>query len=218
MEMILENLPMALCVLLGMGPILVEVFLPGFGLPGISGIALVGVGTIMAAMHFGTLTAVALLLVIIAVLAVLVSWLLLCLLALSASAVGPVEVGVAFWKDSKGEQTSLANDGIDTDRAATLTRQANGTYTLELPLKKLSRINITGRLSGLTIGDVTYDGTLSGSFDDDTALLTIKNLPASVLTGSDAGKALAVTCNLDMDVKLLGEITTPARLCIWAEK
>ena len=59
--------------------------------------------------------------------AVLVSWLLLCLLALSASAVGPVEVGVAFWKDSKGEQTSLANDGIDTDRAATLTRQANGT-------------------------------------------------------------------------------------------
>ena len=44
--------------------------------------------------------------------AVLVSWLLLCLLALSASAVGPVEVGVAFWKDSKGEQTSLANDGI----------------------------------------------------------------------------------------------------------
>ena len=63
MEMILENLPMALCVLLGMGLILVEVFLPGFGLPGISGIALVGVGTIMAAMHFGTL-------------AVLVSWLL----------------------------------------------------------------------------------------------------------------------------------------------
>ena len=64
MEMILENLPMALCVLLGMGLILVEVFLPGFGLPGISGIALVGVGTIMAAMHFGTLTAVALLLVL----------------------------------------------------------------------------------------------------------------------------------------------------------
>ena len=62
MEMILENLPMALCVLLGMGLILVEVFLPGFGLPGISGIALVGVGTIMAAMHFGTLTAIALLL------------------------------------------------------------------------------------------------------------------------------------------------------------
>ena len=76
MEMILENLPMVLCVLLGMALIVVEVFLPGFGLPGIAGIALVGVGTIMAAMHFGTLTAVAMLLVIIAVLAALVSWLL----------------------------------------------------------------------------------------------------------------------------------------------
>ncbi|MFQ9805691.1 MAG: hypothetical protein ACLR07_03920 [Christensenellales bacterium] len=76
METILANLPMALCLLLGMGLIIVEVFLPGFGLPGVAGIALVGVGTIMAAMHFGTLTAIALLLVIIAVLAVLISWLL----------------------------------------------------------------------------------------------------------------------------------------------
>ena len=46
---------MALCLLLGMGLIIVEVFLPGFGLPGVAGIALVGVGTIMAAMRFGTL-------------------------------------------------------------------------------------------------------------------------------------------------------------------
>lgn len=150
--------------------------------------------------------------------AVLVSWLLLCLLALSASAVGPVEVGVAFWKDSKGEQTSLANDGIDTDRAATLTRQANGTYTLELPLKKLSRINITGRLSGLTIGDVTYSGTVSGDVAKGTAVLTIKNLPASILTGSDTNKALTVTCNIQMDLSVLGEINTTARMCIWNKK
>ena len=58
METILANLPMALCLLLGMGLIIVEVFLPGFGLPGVAGIALVGVGTIIA------------------VLAVLISWLL----------------------------------------------------------------------------------------------------------------------------------------------
>lgn len=149
---------------------------------------------------------------------VLASLVLLCLLALSAGASSPMEVGVTFWKDNKGVQTSLANEGIDTERTATLTRQANGTYTLELPLKKLSKVNVTGRLTGLTIGDVTYDGTLTGEFRDGTALLTIKNLPASVLTGSDAGKALAVTCNLEMDLALLGEINTPAKLCIWAEK
>lgn len=76
LTMLVENLPMVLCLLLGMGLIVVEVFLPGFGLPGISGIALVGVGTVLAAMHFGTLTAVGVLLVIIAVLAVLISWVL----------------------------------------------------------------------------------------------------------------------------------------------
>ena len=149
--------------------------------------------------------------------AALLSLVLLCVLAVGAGAAASQTVGVKFWKE-RSDKESMANTGVDSDRTATLTHQANGTYTLTLPVKQVSKMGVTGSLSGLTIGDVTYDGTLSGSFDDDTALLTIKNLPASVLTGSDAGKALAVTCNLDMDVKLLGEITTPARLCIWAEK
>ena len=94
-------------------------------------------------------------------------------------------------------------------------------YSWQLPLavlKKLSRINITGRLSGLTIGDVTYDGTLTGDFSKSTAVLTIKNLPASVLTGSDVNKSVLVTCNIQMDMALLGEINTTARMCIWNKK
>ena len=75
-EMLIENSPMVLCLLLGMGLIVVEIFLPGFGLPGISGVVLICAGTVLASMHFGTLTAVGILLVIIAVLAVLVSWVL----------------------------------------------------------------------------------------------------------------------------------------------
>lgn len=72
-EIVIANLPMVLCLLLGMLLIVVEVFLPGFGLPGISGLILLGVGTVIAASHFGTLTAVGILLVIIAILAVLIS-------------------------------------------------------------------------------------------------------------------------------------------------
>ena len=34
-EFILANLPIFLCFLLGMGLLIVEVFMPGFGLPGI---------------------------------------------------------------------------------------------------------------------------------------------------------------------------------------
>ena len=73
-DMLIASLPSAVCVLLGMILIIVEVFLPGFGLPGIAGVLLIGTGTVLAGMHFGSLTAVGVLLVLVAVLAVLISW------------------------------------------------------------------------------------------------------------------------------------------------
>ena len=39
-EILLENLPILICFVLGMGLLVVEVFMPGFGLPGIAGIVL----------------------------------------------------------------------------------------------------------------------------------------------------------------------------------
>ena len=135
---------------------------------------------------------------------VLLSVLLLCTLALSAGAASKLRVGVKFWKTGSDKE-SMANSGIDTSREAFLTRQPNGTYTLTLPIQQVSKMGVTGYLTGLTIGDVTKD----------TGVLTIKNLPASVLTGSDVNKALTVTCNIQMDLSLLGEINTSARLCIW---
>ncbi len=110
-----------------------------------------------------------------------------------------LRVGVKFWKTGSDKE-SMANSGIDTSREASLTRQANGTYTLTLPVMQVSKLGVTGYLSGLTIGDVTYDGTLTGDFNKATAVLTIKNLPASVLTGSDVNKSVLVTCNIQMDL------------------
>ena len=75
-QFIVECLPMALCMLAGAGLIVVEVFLPGFGLPGIAGMLLIGAGTVLAGTHFGALTAVGVLLVLVAVLAVFISWML----------------------------------------------------------------------------------------------------------------------------------------------
>ena len=144
----------------------------------------------------------------------LLSLVMLCMLALSAGAATRLNVGVKFWKE-KSDKESMANTGIDADRDITLTRQSNGTYTLSLPIKQVSKMGVTGYLTGLTIGDVTYDGTVSGDVAKGTAVLTIKNLPASVLTGSDVNKALTVTCNIQMDLSLLGEINTTARMCIW---
>ena len=120
--------------------------------------------------------------------AALISLVLLLVLAISAGAASSQNVGVKFWKE-RSDKESMANSGIDPDRTATLTRQANGTYTLTLPVMQVSKLGVTGYLSGLTIGDVTYDGTLTGDFNKATAVLTIKNLPASVLTGSDVNKS-----------------------------
>ena len=145
---------------------------------------------------------------------VLLSVLLLCTLALSAGAASKLRVGVKFWKTGSDKE-SMANSGIDTSREASLTRQSNGTYTLSLPVKQVTKLNVTGCLTGLTIGDVTYSGTLTGELEKGNGILTIKNLPASVLTGSDVNKALTVTCNVQMDLSLLGEINTSARMCIW---
>ena len=139
---------------------------------------------------------------------------LLCTLALSAGAVSKLRVGVKFWKTGSDKE-SMANSGIDTSREASLTRQSNGTYTLTLPIQQVSKMGVTGYLTGLTIGDVTYNGIVTGDVTKDTGVLTIKNLPASVLTGSDVNKALTVTCNIQMDLSLLGEINTSARMCIW---
>lgn len=148
--------------------------------------------------------------------AALISLVLLLVLAVSAGAASSQNVGVKFWKE-RSDKESMANSGIDSDRTATLTRQANGTYTLTLPVMQVSKLGVTGYLSGLTIGDVTYTGTLTGDIEKGNGILTIKNLPASVLTGSEVGKALTVTCNIQMDLSLLGEINTTARMCIWAK-
>ena len=89
--------------------------------------------------------------------AALISLVLLLVLAVSAGAASSQNVGVKFWKE-RSDKESMANSGIDSNRTATLTRQANGTYTLTLPVMQVSKLGVTGYLSGLTIGDVTYDG------------------------------------------------------------
>ena len=68
------NLPIVLCLMLGAGLMILEIFLPGFGLPGISGLVLIASGVVLAALHHGMLMAVVILLVVIALLALVLSW------------------------------------------------------------------------------------------------------------------------------------------------
>ena len=52
-QFIEENLPLILCLLFGAALLVVEVFMPGFGLPGISGLVLLIVGITLTWLHYG---------------------------------------------------------------------------------------------------------------------------------------------------------------------
>lgn len=72
------SLPIVLCLMLGAALIILEVFLPGFGLPGISGLVLLAAGVVMAALNHGMFIAVIILLIVIALLALVISWVMRC--------------------------------------------------------------------------------------------------------------------------------------------
>ena len=71
MESFIVNiLPLLLSFLAGAGLIVLEVFIPGFGLPGISGIVLLAIGTWLTARAFSLAKAVVVLVAVIIVLAI----------------------------------------------------------------------------------------------------------------------------------------------------
>ena len=65
--------PIVVCMLVGVVLLLVEVFMPGFGIPGISGCALLGAGVIMTWIQFGAKVGLGVTVVVLALLAILIS-------------------------------------------------------------------------------------------------------------------------------------------------
>ena len=72
-ELLLANLPIVACFLLGLGLLIVEVFMPGFGLPGISGIILEVVSIVLTYLWHGGLAALGMTLIILAVVGIVIS-------------------------------------------------------------------------------------------------------------------------------------------------
>ncbi|MBQ4637148.1 MAG: hypothetical protein IJB92_00275 [Clostridia bacterium] len=71
LEFITANIPAAVCLVCGVALVGLEFFLPGFGLPGISGIILIIVGIFLGASS--VLEAVILIIIVLAILGVLVA-------------------------------------------------------------------------------------------------------------------------------------------------
>lgn len=73
LEIVLQNLPILICFALGLIFLIIEVFMPGFGLPGISGIILEVVSIVMTYLRHGGLAALGMTLIILAVIAITIS-------------------------------------------------------------------------------------------------------------------------------------------------
>ncbi len=73
LDFILTNLPIIICFLVGISLLVVEVFLPGFGLPGISGIILEFVTVWLTWNSHGPVAALGMTIIILAVIAIAIS-------------------------------------------------------------------------------------------------------------------------------------------------
>ena len=72
-DFIVANLAIIICVLAGLGLLVVEMFVPGFGVPGVSGIVLLIVSAVLLGFKSGPLAAVGLIVIIVALVAIMLS-------------------------------------------------------------------------------------------------------------------------------------------------
>ena len=73
LEFIAANLPIIVCVVIGIGLLILEAFMPGFGAPGITGIVLEVITLVMTWFEHGPVATLAMLLIVLLVLAIAIS-------------------------------------------------------------------------------------------------------------------------------------------------
>ena len=73
LEFFMTNIPIVICIIAGLVLMLVEVFMPGFGLPGISSILLLLASVVMLWLKAGPLAGFGLMLIIVALMAIALS-------------------------------------------------------------------------------------------------------------------------------------------------
>ena len=107
LEFLLANLPILICVVAGLALLIVEVFVPGFGIPGISGIILLLVSAGLLWAQAGPLAALALIVVIVALVAILLS------ITLKSAASGRLSKSPIILRESeKPEEGYVANSDM----------------------------------------------------------------------------------------------------------
>ena len=73
LEFIAANLPIIICFVIGIGLLILEAFMPGFGAPGITGVILVVITLVLTWFEHGPVATLGMLLIVLLVLAIAIS-------------------------------------------------------------------------------------------------------------------------------------------------
>lgn len=111
---ILTNLPLIICLMAGVALLVVEVFVPGFGLPGISGIVLIVVGIVLTWNQYGMAAGLSVMLIALALAGISVS------ISIKSAAHGKISRSALILKDetpaAENEELAalLGQEGVTT--------------------------------------------------------------------------------------------------------
>ena len=94
LQVIVTNLPLILCLISGIALLVVEVFMPGFGLPGISGLVLIIVGVVITWNTYGAVAGLAVTLIALALAGISIS------MSIKSAANGKLSRSALFLKET----------------------------------------------------------------------------------------------------------------------
>ena len=118
LEFIAANLPILICFLIGIGLMVLEAFMPGFGLPGISGIILEVVAVALTWMNHGPVAALGMTLIILSILAIAISMSLRSAangkLSRSKLVLNDTESNEAGYRSTEDLEVFLGKEGVTT--------------------------------------------------------------------------------------------------------
>ncbi|MBP3454074.1 MAG: hypothetical protein J6M20_10225 [Clostridia bacterium] len=118
LEFIAANLPILVCLVVGLGLIVLEAFMPGFGLPGIAGVILHVVAVVFTWINHGPVAALGMTVILLSIIAIAISISLRSAangkLSKSRIVLNETESNEAGYRSSEDMQVFLGKEGVTT--------------------------------------------------------------------------------------------------------
>lgn len=118
LEFFAANLPILVCLVVGLGLIVLEAFMPGFGLPGIAGVILHVVAVVFTWINHGPVAALGMTVILLSIIAIAISISLRSAangkLSKSRIVLNETESNEAGYRSSEDMQVFLGKEGVTT--------------------------------------------------------------------------------------------------------